>query len=401
MKKETKYLRIGTSYFKEVRKPLSSGDTMTTLIPWSAHCIRLDHGKTFLKENVGLYDGFCFVPSHLQYEQKVAGFYNRYQPFQHTPREGDPATITSFLRHIFGEQIEMGYDYFKVLLEKPTQILPILCLVSEERNTGKTTFLHFVKSIFGDNMTINSNEDFRSNFNIEWAQKLVIGVDETFLDRKEDSERIKNLSTARFYKAEAKGFDRQEIEFFGKFILCSNNEDHFIIAEPGEIRYWVRKIPALKFDNEKLLAMLQSEIPYFINFLIHRDFAYQQQTRMWFTAGQLATPALKKLLNQNRNKLELEIAHILLTIVDEKDLEEIRFCTADVQDWLNKKHVRYKDLIQIKRILQNVWKLVPAKNSLSYPQYKFLTDGSVLEQTGKGRYYTLSKKQINEYNDIF
>ncbi len=54
MKKETKYLRIGTSYFKEVRKPLSSGDTMTTLIPWSAHCIRLDHGKAFLKDNVGL-----------------------------------------------------------------------------------------------------------------------------------------------------------------------------------------------------------------------------------------------------------------------------------------------------------------------------------------------------------
>ncbi|KAA6440872.1 helicase [Dyadobacter flavalbus] len=400
MKNKHKYLRIGTSYFKEVRKPLSSGDTMTILVPWSADCIRLDHDRKFLKNEVERYDGFCFVPSHLNYEQKVVGFYNRYQPFQHVAKKGDSNTIFGFLRHIFGEQIEMGYDYFKVLLEKPTQILPILCLVSEERNTGKTTFLHFVKSIFGENMTINSNEDFRSNFNIEWAQKLIIGVDETFLDRKEDSERIKNLSTAKFYKIEAKGFDRQEIEFFGKFILCSNNEDHFIIAEPGEIRYWVRKIPVLKFDNEKLLAELQSEIPYFIHFLIHRDFTYQQQTRMWFTAAQIATPALKKLLNQNRNKLELEIAHVLLTIVDEKDLDEIKFCTADVQDWLNKKHVRYKDLIQIKRILQNNWKLVPAKNSLSYLQYKFLTDGSVFEQTGKGRYYILSKKQINEYNDI-
>ncbi|MEO8416781.1 MAG: primase-helicase family protein [Ginsengibacter sp.] len=74
-------------------------------------------------------------------------------------------------------------------------MLPILCLVSKERNTGKTTFLNFLKAVFVDNMTINSNEDFRSNFNAEWANKLIIGVDETFLDRKEDSERIKSLST--------------------------------------------------------------------------------------------------------------------------------------------------------------------------------------------------------------
>ena len=78
---------------------------------------------------------------------------------------------------------------------------------------------------------------------------------------------------------------------------------------------------------------------------------------MWFTAEQIATPALKKLLNQNRNKLEVEIAHILLTIADEKELDEIRFYTGDVQDWLNKKHVRFKDLSQIKQILQNAWKL--------------------------------------------
>lgn len=88
-------------------------------------------------------------------------------------------------------------------------------------------------------MTINSNEDFRSNFNAEWAHKLIIGVDETFLDKKEDSERLKSLSTSRYYKIEAKGYDRQEIEFFGKFILCSNNEDNFISIDPGEIRYWI------------------------------------------------------------------------------------------------------------------------------------------------------------------
>ena len=91
-------------------------------------------------------------------------------------------------------------DYIKLLLEKPTQILPVLCLVSESRNTGKTTFLNFIKVIFGANMTINTNEDFRSQFNSDWATKLIIGVDEVLLDKIEDSERIKILSTAKTQK---------------------------------------------------------------------------------------------------------------------------------------------------------------------------------------------------------
>jgi hypothetical protein len=154
------------------------------------------------------------VPDHLNYERVIENFYNRYNPFLHEPKAGYPTKTLVFLNHVFAEQLDLGLDYIKILLMHPTQMLPILCLVSTERNTGKTTFLNFLKAIFGDNMTLNSNEDFRSNFNAEWAHKLIIGVDETFLDRKEDSERLKSLSTSKYYKIEAKGQDRQEIEFF-------------------------------------------------------------------------------------------------------------------------------------------------------------------------------------------
>ena len=106
----------------------------------------------------------------------------------------------------------------------PIEKLPILLLVSEERNTGKSTFLNFLKALFGGNVTFNTNEDFRSQFNSDWAGKLLILVDEVLLDRREDSERLKNLSTTLSYKVEAKGKDRDEISFFAKFVLCSNNE---------------------------------------------------------------------------------------------------------------------------------------------------------------------------------
>jgi hypothetical protein len=398
MESADQYIRIGTSYYKMVKKPLASGDFMVMLLPWSVECIKQDHGKSFLS-GIARYDGFCFVPSHLNYQRIIGNFYNRYYPFVHQPKEGRPEKTLAYLAHIFGEQLEYGLDYLKILLEMPMQMLPILCLVSVERNTGKTTFLNLLKAVFGDNMTINTNEDFRSNFNAEWAHKVIIGVDETFLERREDSERLKNLSTASFYKAEAKGQDRQEIEFFGKFILCSNNEDNFVLVDPGETRYWIRKVPVLKTDNQSLLSELKKEIPFLIHYLVSRKLSTTKQSRMWFTPQQIATPALKKVIRQNRNKLEVEMAGIMLAIIDDKDLSELRFCVGDVQDWLNRKGFRNHDTAAIRRVLQNVWNLKPASNSNAYSQYRLASDGSIYEAAQKGRYYTLDAETILKLND--
>ena len=63
-------------------------------------------------------------------------------------------------------------DYLQLLYLQPIQKLPILLLVSEERNTGKSTFLNFLKALFQNNVTFNTNEDFRSQFNSDWAGKL-------------------------------------------------------------------------------------------------------------------------------------------------------------------------------------------------------------------------------------
>lgn len=56
------------------------------------------------------------------------------------------------MRHIFGEHYNLGMDYMKLLLEHPTQKLPVLALVSRERNTGKTIFLNWLKEIYRGNM---------------------------------------------------------------------------------------------------------------------------------------------------------------------------------------------------------------------------------------------------------
>lgn len=192
------YIRIGTDYYKKGLVPLYSGDTSSVLLKWKKSEIITDEGKDAL-DDIKRYDGFCLIPSHDNYKREISNFYNKYEEINTKPIEGSFAKTEKFLKHIFGDQYDLGIDYLTILWQQPTQILPILCLVSEERKTGKTTFLNWLKLIFQGNMTINKNEDFRSRFNSDWSDKLIVAVDEVLLDKKEDSERIKNLSTSVSY----------------------------------------------------------------------------------------------------------------------------------------------------------------------------------------------------------
>ena len=278
---EDRFERIGTTYYKIVRQPNAAGELSERRLPWSIEAIRQDYGKDFLA-NVPKYDGFCCVPSHIGYQSVVGTFLNRYAPISHIPTQGDWPTIEALVRHIFGSQYELGLDYMQLLYTKPLQKLPILLLVSEERNTGKSTFLNFLKALFEANVTFNTNESFRSQFNSDWNGKLIIVVDEVLLNKREDSERLKNLSTTYRYKVEAKGQDREEVSFFAKFVLCSNNEYLPVVIDPGETRYWVRKIERLKSDDTAFLDKVKAEIPAFLHHLSERMISTTEESRMWF-----------------------------------------------------------------------------------------------------------------------
>jgi hypothetical protein len=160
-----------------VQRPLISGDYIEEKILWSYETLRQDYGKNNLPE-IEKYNGFCIIPDHINYRQVHGTYLNQYEPINHIPCQGEFPHIRSFLEHIFGEQIGLGLDYLQILYSRPTQMLPILLLVSNERNTGKTTFLRFLKMIFGKNATFNTNEDFRSQFNADWAHRLLVLVKE-------------------------------------------------------------------------------------------------------------------------------------------------------------------------------------------------------------------------------
>ena len=392
------YIRVGTSLYKLAHQPLANGTTVLRCIPWSFGTIRQDYGKSHTPP-IKKYDGFCTVPSHTDYHKEIDGFYNLYEPITHVPVEGEFPDIIKLMRHIFGEQFELGLDYMQLLYRQPTQKLPILLLVSEERNTGKTTFLNFLKAVFQDNTTFNTNEDFRSQFNADWAGKLLIVVDEVLLCRREDSERLKNLSTAQTYKVEAKGKDRQEVNFFAKFVLCSNNELFPVIIDMGETRYWVRKVMRLDSDDTNFLQKLKEQIPAFLYYLQHRPLSTTKESRMWFNPALIRTEALERIMQSNRNHTEIDIVELLRTIMESQNVDKVSFIPQDLLPLLSLNGVKV-ELWHIRKVVKELWRLKPAPNALSYTTYQY--DYSKPSKYGAinrvGRFYTVTKEFLYTLN---
>ena len=220
-------------------------------------------------------------------------------------------------------------------------------------------------------------------------------VDEVLLNRREDSERLKNLSTTFTYKVEAKGKDRTEIAFFAKFVLCSNNEYLPILIDAGETRYWVRKIMPLQSDDTNFLQKLKAEIPAFLYFLTQRELSTTQESRMWFNPRLTHTAALQKIIRSNRNRLEIEMTELLLDIMSNMNVESVSFCLNDLVTLLLYSQVKVEKY-QVRKVVQEVWKLTSAHNSLSYTAYEFAPHRECHYEPKRktGRFYTVTKEQL-------
>lgn len=336
---------------------------------------------------------FCCEPSHTAYQQVIDRNFNTYGRITHIPQKGDWGHIEKLLKHIFGEQYQLALDYFRILWKYPEQKLPILLLVSKDEMTGKTTFLNFMADVFQGNFTFNNSEHFDSQFNADWVNKLLVGVDEAVLDRKEVGERIKNISTSRGYKVESKGVNREEVEIFTKFVFCSNNEENPVTISKEEVRYWVRKIPVLTEDIPDFDKKLKSEIPAFIEFISTTAISTKKTSRMWFSPKDLETAALRNIKGNGKGKNERILSDMINDILNDLGVNEIKATPKDLADLCKFANYSVKiDFSDIKEILKKSWKLEAEKNSLTYDKVQwnngFITCKSV------GRYYTITRALI-------
>ena len=194
---------------------------------------------------------------------------------------------------------------------------------------------------------------------------------------------------------EAKGKDRDEIAFFAKFVLCSNNEYLPVIIDAGETRYWVRKIDRLQTDDTDFLQKLKAEIPAFLYHLQHRQLSTEKESRMWFAASLLHTEALQKIIRSNRNRLEIEMCELILDIMASMGVDTFSFCCNDILTLLANTYVK-AEKHQVRKVLQECWKLIPAPNGLTYTTYQLNYNRECRYEPIRrvGRFYTVTRQQL-------
>ncbi len=278
------------------------------------------------------YSGFCNVPSHFDYQKdiktKTGRFYNRYFPFQYEPAAGDCDITLDFVRHIFGEQYELGLDYIQLLLTQPTQKLPVLILYSPENGTGKSLFCEYLFELFKNNAVFINNDVLKSEFGADiYLDKLLAMCEETMLERKNEAEKIKGISTASAaITANPKGLSHYQINTSVKFIFCTNRKRMIYVTKEDE-RYWIIRLNKPKQQDTHLKEKMLEEIPQFVNYLLQRKLHTEDQDheRMWFRFEDIKTDVLKTVVGVNEHsdvrELKEKLEAYFLQFPQEEKLE--------------------------------------------------------------------------------
>lgn len=364
-----RYFRVGDVYHEKIEIPNKYSDLEKTFHRRQKTTIVDDYGKEFIK-HVPKYKAFCNVPDHSNYQEILHSCYNMYYPFEHEPEPGDYSYTMRFLKHIFGEkeikvkhkekgeiivtELDLGLDYIQILYQQPQQILPILCLVSHEQGTGKTTFAKFLKMLFTQNVAVVGNAELANDFNASWAGKLLVICDEAKIDKQVVVERVKSLSTGDKIFMNSKGKDHVEIDFFAKFLFMTNNEENFIYAGEDDVRYWIRKVPVIAELFIGLLEEMKTEIPAFLDFLNKRKLKTEKLHRAWFYPELIKTEALKKVIAHNESTVVKELRERIRNMFYDHGGDEILLTMDAINEhfFKNKYEVNY-----LRKSLQDKLKL--------------------------------------------
>lgn len=299
-------IRVGTNYFLE---------HANGLIRTNKDCILNDYGRDSLK-NVKKYFGFINKPLNINYKKEINGFYNLYRPLAFIPEKGHFLTIEKILRHLFRDKnYKMIMTYLYVLYKYPEHPLPVIALVSELNNTGKTTFLMLLKAIYGENVKVIDPEDISGNFNSSFIDKLLVLIDEKVNSKRGDVEmqKIKKLVTGGTQTRKAKYQDDIDVNFFGKFVMCSNDDQSMLSMENENTRFWIIDAEPIKDSDYEyeIMEKVIKEIPGLLYFLQYMFKPLEKQSRLWLNINDIQTDRVKVFQKNSKNEIAKEVTERL------------------------------------------------------------------------------------------
>jgi len=410
IRESEKYIRVATDYYRLSHILNARKQSTPVQQPWKKGAIIGDFGKEIFRY-IKKYVAFVNIPDNSETYLKEHNhngdtYYNLYEEMKFAPAPGDVTITLRFLSRMFQDKTEMVLDYLKILYENPTQNLPVICLVSKIQETGKSSFMKWLYAIFGRNAIILGNEEFSTNFNSLYASKLIVCIDESFIDKTLIKEKIKRLTTADSINMEAKGRDTIRMDFFGKLILSSNTEDNFIKMEEDDNRFFVVKVPELtpKDFIPELMECLEEEIPAFLYLLKNRQLVYPKKSRLWFDPKVYETEALTKIRVNTRSIIQKEMLRWFEDIFAFEIVKyEIHVTPVRLAQELEKSLRQITGLAtQIGYILKEEWKLPQSKNNkYDFPSIKDEYDdrehmmvSKIVQTKTTGKYYIVTREFV-------
>ena len=405
------YVRIGTEYYKKIVEKAPNKQTEINIVRWSKENINQDfhNSKEFIKM-IEKCDAFTNIPENdpEKYQQIIISekdgitsrLYNRYSPVTHVPEEGSWRTINKLLHHIFdyknvaGESLyDFALDYIQLLYTQPIKHLPILCLVSKERGTGKTTFLNLLRAIFVENMRILDSERLMSKFNGSWAGKLIVSVDESFINMDEKNgagNKLKMIATNATIPCEGKNKDSTEVPNISKLILCSNDEYNFVKIDMEENRYCIIKVNPIEDTRDPhMFDKMVDEIPAFLYFLKNRQLYYPEKSRLWFEETLFETEALNKIKERTESASIKHIKEVIREQFYMQEADTIKLSAKVIYN-LVKDQYRFINPMIIKEWLKDNGFRVGTATNFKY-KYNYADDIFVYE---KDRCYTFQMQEF-------
>lgn len=351
------YMLVGNVYYRKCYTFNEKTDKegkypILTLVPYNKEIVKQEVKDLTL---IPKFQMFINIPDNTEnykrykfynYNSVDTTCYNRYNPVKHQIEPGEWPTIEKFLKHIFsaentsGESLyEFGLDYIQHTFYRPMEKMPVICLTSTERNTGKSTYLYFMREIFKDNAVVLDNERFAGRFTDHFVDKLVVGIEEGFVgeEKKTLKERIKNYATNDTVWVEPKGEKPYLIDNYMHLIICTNNETNFMQIDEGENRFAVIKVPTLTADDPMIMQKMKKEIGHFLHFLQTRQYHYPyNESRFGFATKVYETESLKRVQARTENKVNKEIKqYIADCFINYKELE-LYFTAKDLAQEINR-----------------------------------------------------------------
>lgn len=401
------FMRVECDWFKVVGVVNGrSGEIEEEIKKWNVSEIKRDYSGWFL-DNVPKYDTWCNVPCmNGNYKRVHNNCFNLFNPITWEPAEGSIENTIFFIKHLFGgeatvenqilgDQFTVALDYLTLMYQHPEQILPVPCLVSPENGTGKSTFLKWLKDIYGSNATIIDNERFKQSFNSHYITKYIIGLDEGFIDvdKRQEKERLKKLATDEKQYLEFKGSNVFEIDFYGKIIICANDADSLMKMEEGEIRWFVVRVPTFESrgypENPDFRKNLRAEIPAWLHFLKNRKIFHPKEGRAWFKPEYIITDQMKAIVENTRNYLDRMVDLFISDMFLKYRLAELTLPLDWLVEAVNKQAKHKLDKLQVKKYLKDKKKMVaePAPKHIKIPT-GFSDDGeTIIYYKNTDRYY--------------